>query len=504
MFGTFKRTAWLLGAFVLLCSLHLWLYANMPEARRNWGWPSIVMRNWHEQGFWHWGGKLVSNAGGLDAGETPFVYPGHQPYFLFLPYCLKELPGAAGGNGLLYDFAIVLAVFAGLVRLFGTGVRGVALAFATCLSPGFFANVADIDTIGFPALMGIAVMAFVGGCLTQTKEKSPWRVISLGMVLVYMLMNWSTLFSLCIAAVYVWAVRPDWKSLGTYLGAGLLAGLAVFAVSILSRHESGATSGDFWNAYLWGPAGYSGTGMTWGKAVVRIFGVNVIAWLPLALVAPALLAGNGRGLRWRLAPLPLIAAIVIVLGLRNYNAHHPWNTVSMIGLGLLFSLELLVAPDCPAPPAPRRGWIAAAAVCSLLFCVAWHALDKFNTREINALHALIFEHTPRHCLIVLAEDPQVRGATDVKEFGSLMDRKMITAAEWEGRRAEIERSGREVFVLGHDASLPNTRLIAQSRCATGWDDRIMAAMFDCYRSTISRRPAAERLVFFSEYRLYRF
>jgi len=92
----FKRTAWLLGAFVLLCGLHLWLYANMPEARRNSGWPSIVMRNWHEQGFWHLGGKLVNNAGGLDAGEIPFVYPGHRPYFLILPYWLKELPGAGG------------------------------------------------------------------------------------------------------------------------------------------------------------------------------------------------------------------------------------------------------------------------------------------------------------------------------------------------------------------------------------------------------------------------
>jgi hypothetical protein len=504
MFGIFKRPACLLGVFVLLCSLHLWLYANMPEARRNWGWPSIVMRNWHEQGFWHLGGKLVSNAGGLDSGEAPSVYPGHRSYFLILPYWLKELPGAAGGNGLLYDFAIVLATFAGLLRLFGTGIRGVAMAFATCLSPGFFANVADIDTIAFPALMGIAVMAFVGGCLTQTKEKSPWRGISLAMVVVYMLMNWSTLFSLCIAAVYVWAVRPDWKSLGTYFGVGLLVGLAVFAVSILSRHESGTTSGDFWNGYLWGPAGYTGTGMTWGKAVVRIFGVNVIAWLPLALVAPALLASNGRGPRWRLAPLPLIAAIVMVLGPRNYIANHPWNVVSVIGLGLLFSLELLIAPDRLAQPAPRRGWIAAAAAGSLLFCVAWHALDKFNVREFNALHALVYENTPRHSLIVLADDPQPQGNTDVEGLAGGLDRKVITAAEWESRRAEIERSGKEVFVLGHEASLPHTRLVAESRCPASWDARIMVPLFNFYRSTISRRPARERLVYFSEYRLYRY
>ena len=500
----FKRTAWLLGAFVLFCCLHLWLYANMPEARRNCGWPSIVMRNWHEQGFWHLGGKLVNNAGGLDAGETPFVYPGHRPYFLILPYWLKELPGAAGGNGLLYDFAIVLATFAGLLRLFGTGVRGVVAAFATCLCPGFFANVAEVDTIALPALVGIAVMAFVGGCLTQTKEKSPWRVVSLVLVVVYMLMNWSTLFSLCVAAVYVFAISPDWKRLGTFFGVGLLVGLAVFVVSMVSRHGSGATSGDFWNGYLWGPAGYSGTGMTWGKAVVRIFGVNVIAWLPLALVAPALLASNGRGPRWRLAPLPLIAAIVVVLGLRNYIAHHPWNAVSIIGLALLFSIELLIGPDRPAQPVPRRGWIAAAAIGSLLFCIAWHELDKFNRRGANALHALVFENTPRHSLIVLADDPHPRGNTETNRLAEDLDRKVVTAAEWEHNRAELERNGREVFVLGHEASLPNTRLVAESRYGVSWADRIMVPLFDFYRSTISRRSALERPDYFSEYRLYRY
>jgi hypothetical protein len=329
-------------------------------------------------------------------------------------------------------------------------------------------------------------------------------MVSLVMVVVYMLMNWSTLFSLCVAAVYVFALRPDWKSLGTYFGVGLLVGLAVFAMSIASRHASGTTSSGFWNSYLWGPAGYSGSGMNWSKAVVRIFGVNMIAWLPLALVVPALLAGNGRGPRWRLAPLPLITAIIMVLGLRNYNAHHPWNSVSVIGLGLLFSLELLIAPDRLAQPAPRRGWIVAAAACSLLFCVAWHALDNFNKREFNALHALVFENTPRHSLIVLADSLQPQQTTNVLEIAEVFDRKVITAAEWESRRAEIEQSGREVFVLGHEASLPNTRLVAQSRCVAGWADRVMVPMFDFYRSTISRRPARERPVYFSEYRLYRF
>ncbi len=164
---------------------------------------------------------------------------------------------------------------------------------------------------------------------------------------------------------------------------------------------------------------------------------NAIAWLPLALVALALLAGKAGALL-----APGAAAVdprdIMVLGLRNYNAHHPWNAVSIIGLGLLFSLELLIAPDCLAQPASRRGRLVAAAACSLLFCVAWHALDNFNKREFNALHALVFENTPRHSLIVLADSLQPQGTTNMQEVALGLDRKEITAVEWESRRAEIE------------------------------------------------------------------
>jgi hypothetical protein len=232
--------------------------------------------------------------------------------------------------------------------------------------------------------------------------------------------------------------------------------------------------------------------------------VNVIAWLPVALVGLALLAGNGRGLRWRLAPLPLITAIVMVLGPRNYNATDPWGAAPIIGLGLLLSLELLMAPDRVVQPVSRCRWLVAAAVISLLFCGVWHSLDRFNRRNANALHSLIFENTPRHSLIVLADDPRPQWDRNMVVFEELLDRKVLWAAEWESRRAEIERSGREVFVLGHETTLPGTRLVAQSRNTESRADRIMAPLFDYYRSKIYRRPAGELQLYFSEYCLYRF
>ncbi len=91
-----RRIAWPAAASFLLCGIHLWIYATLPEARKERGWPAIVMRNWHDYGLSQVGCQLLANPGGLDPGETPFIYPRHQPYFLLLPYGLKEICPATG------------------------------------------------------------------------------------------------------------------------------------------------------------------------------------------------------------------------------------------------------------------------------------------------------------------------------------------------------------------------------------------------------------------------
>ncbi len=106
--------------------------------------------------------------------------------------------------------------------------------------------------------------------------------------------------------------------------------------------------------------------------------------------------------------MPLLAALTAEFAMRNYYAHHPWGAVAIIGLGALFSLELLTAPD--DAPVSRRlpaGLLLGGrpGAAGLLYCVAWLALDEFNNREFNNLHEIVFEHTPRHGLIVLADNP---------------------------------------------------------------------------------------------------
>src|ERR1700722_10114174 len=47
------------------------------------GWPTNVIRNWQEYGFFNLHGKLVYNAGGSDVSAHPQVYGGMSPVSLY-------------------------------------------------------------------------------------------------------------------------------------------------------------------------------------------------------------------------------------------------------------------------------------------------------------------------------------------------------------------------------------------------------------------------------------
>jgi hypothetical protein len=503
--GSTKQNAGLIVVFLLLCSLHLWGYAHLPKARTqsDGAYASIVLHNWHEYGYWHQHGQLVANPGGLNAGEKPFIYPGHRPYLLLVPYWFRELPGAAGGNGLLYDFVMVMVTFAGAISLFGTGARGILLAFIICLCPGFIYSLISIDLTSFPELLGLAVLPFVAGRLADSSGKQAGRVLALVVMVLFMLLNWSTVFSLFVMAVYLGARRPEqWKKLAIFLGIAAAVGLAVVAISLVSRHQPGQGFGHFWNAYLWGPLGYDLNGMTLGKAIVRISAVSVIAWLPLAAGGVVLWFRNGSGERWRWSPLPLVAAIIMVLVIRNHSAHHPWVATCIIGLGLLFSLELLIAPRPVSRPAFSSMGIAMAAAFALVYCAGWTALDEFNTRTYNSLYALVAQNTPRHSFIVVTDSLTEDGKMDPETLSIQVDRKVLSAGDWESQKDDIARSGTKVFFLTHGNLPPGARPVAESQCQAKWTDRFFTPLFDFYRNKISRRAQGDRKVYFEEYRLY--
>jgi hypothetical protein len=497
--GGRRLMPWLV--FAAVAALHLYFYTHLSETRRDGGWPSIVLRNWHDYGYWQMHGQLVVNSGGLDSGEEQFICPGHRPTFLIPAYWLKELPGAAFHDGALYDFALLGATFAAMLALFGANWRGLLLGAVVCFTPGFISNVSDINPIGTPALLGLAVMAFAASRFARMENDISIGIAALAVVLAYMIFNWSTLFMLGIAAVYVFCKRADWKTSAAFFLPPLLVGLIVLAVSMhdKSAANTSAGGGDFWNAYLWGPLGYDRSGMTFGKAFVRITAVNIVAWLSLAIAGFVVVIVNGLGDKWRRAVWPLLAGVAAVFALRNYNAHHPWNAVCEIGLGLLFSIELLTDSAPLAFPKWRRFATGAALAFALAYVVAWLALDAYNGRNSVVLRELVVNNTPRNALVVVAGALVPVGDATMKEYSEVFDRHLVALDAW-----DRQTTNREVFVLTHETLPDGATLVAQSHAAPAGADKIIGPLFDFYRTKISRRAPGNRKDYYDDYQLGKF
>jgi hypothetical protein len=493
------------GVFLLVLTFHLVFYLHQPEVRRDNGWCTIVMHNWREYGYGQLNGQLVANPGGMEAGEKPFIYPRHRPTFLIIPYLLKELPGQAMDDGLLYDAAMLAMLFAGVMSLMGVTTRGMVTAAALCLTPGVFNNIMNVDTISTPALVGVAAMCFVCGIFRREGVSLWLRGLACVVLAVYMTLNWSSLFTLGVAAVFVLCGFERWKRfVGHFVAAGVV-GLVVLVISLHHNDSTTATGGTFWNSYLWGPLGYDGSGMNFSKAFVRISAVNLIAWLPLVLAGLALVYVNGLGKYWTRAVWPVLAGVAAVFAMRNYNAHHPWGAVCIIGLGLVLGIELLVGQE-PGAASAKRKWLPAALVAGLMvYLVAWLAGDQFNSRSALPVDQMVADHTGRHSLVVIVDGllPNTPVPADLEQYQEEFDRKLMILEGSQLATTNLTDGKRDVYLLTHETSnFPGAKLVATSQITSSWAGKIMVPLFDFYRNRISRRAAGNRKTYYDEYQLY--
>ena len=203
----------------------------------------------------------------------------------------------------------------------------------------------------------------------------------------------------------------------------------------------------------------------------------------------------GFGEKWRRTAWPLVAAIAAVFLLRNYNAHHPWSAVCEIGLGLLFSLELLTASQPLAFPKWQRGATVATVAFTVMLAMSWMALDDSNNRSFNSLKSLVAKNTPRHAVIVMDGSLLPAGETPLPDFSERFDRRLVTPETWSHLT-----NGEEIFLLTRTNLPDGAALVAESHLAPATADRILFPLLDFYRTKISRR-AGDREEYFGGYQL---
>ena len=463
------------------------------------------MNNWHDYGILPLKGQLVANPGGIQQAEAWQVYPGHRPTLLYLPYLLKGEANPATFRAGLYQAGMFLIMVIGMQALFGYGYRGVIAALFLTLCPGYILNLNRIDTISYPAVLGISIMGIAGSILAK-KEISRTQMGGIFLLVgAFLLTNWSAAFSLGILVPYLLVKNPQIsrRLLAFLVPVGIIA-VAVLFVSMSSRTHEGATGGSFWNSYLFGPAGYDGSGMNWSKALLRISVVNVVAWLPLVGLGAVFAKRYGfqRSHRF-VAFLPLVAAIFTVLLMRNYHAHHPWGATSFIGLGLLLTLELLTSPgNGTEEKSPARNWCQVGIfMLAVIYCLIWMGTYQNNTKEITSLGRLI-DHTERNSTIITS-DAWVPKEFQGRDFSLMMDRKFVPLEEWKHDNLAIRAKTGAVYLISPSPEPTRGEPFAQSSLPSSLAGRYSEKMLNFYRSNISRRSAADRINFYPEYYLYK-
>lgn len=159
----------------------------------------------------------------------------------------------------------------------------------------------------------------------------------------------------------------------------------------------------------------------------------------------------------------------------------------------------MLTADAPlAFPKWQRLTTVVTVAFTLLYAVAWMALDDFNTRSFTVLRALVSQNTPRHALIVV-DSLLPAGNANLKDFQESFDRKLVALEDW-----DHQAGGREVFLLTHTNLPDGVTLVAESHLAPAGADKIIAPLFDFYRTKISRRAPGNRREYFDDYQLGKF
>jgi hypothetical protein len=461
-----------------------------------WGWPTNVVRNWQEFGFFNLHGKLVTNVGGFEATTRPEIYGGMSPISLYPVYFATAVFSWTGLDTLSFHILLAAAIFWASRNLMGRDNFAMLAAAAAILCPGYLRWPKLFDPNTLAALPVLPFAAIVLAILKKPKFTPGLAVGLIVLTLAFMSLNWTTAW-VCGPLIFLLLGMSGLNRRGliTLIVVMVIGVPLVVAVSFAAKfgsHTAGAGSigpGQIIAGYTWGSAGY-GVGTSTGRAFLRLAFVNGVGLFPLWLMfiyAVARRIRNGARLLWIMfAPLALTVANVIIM--RNYFGHHPWMAGPVLVVGLVFSLALLrISPPSQVANAPEGiSCKTVAAVTALCFVYGFAVLTFFRVNEMGLLTVvkLVREHTARSdTLVVLKSDSYLVPLVD--RLDEALDRHMVVVDNIEQAASESH------YVILSPVKLDGSlTLVAESNAsAHSW----MTGIADWFNRSISKRAPGDRM-----------
>jgi hypothetical protein len=409
-----------------------------------WGWPTNVIRNWQEFGFFNLHGMLVTNPGGFQAKTHPEVYKGMSPVFLYPVYFAAEIFSWTGLDTQAFHILLLAVVLWSLWRLLGRDNFAVIAAAVTVLCPGYLRWPKDFDPGALSVLPALPYAVLVLAILKKPKFTPALAAALFVLTLGFVSLNWTAAW-VCGASIFFFMARPGINRRGliflfVVMAIGILTvaamSFAVKAGSDMSGAGPKIGPGRIIAGYTWGNMGY-GEGLTTGRAFLRLAFVNGIGLFPLWLVflyAMACRIRSGAGLSWLMfAPLALTVSDVVIM--RNYFGHHPWMAGPVLLVGVVFSLVLLrTLPPGHAPEISGKIPFKIVLVLALLCFVYGFAVLTFlraNEEELLSLMHLVREDTARPDTLIIPKTDSVT-VPMVARLNESLDRHIIIVDDVKG------------------------------------------------------------------------
>jgi hypothetical protein len=495
----FKRLSFSLFAICAAMVLSTFIDDNL-----GWSWPTNVLRNWQEFGFFQLHGRMVYNPGGFDAIAHPETYGGMSPVCLYPVMFVTEAFGWTGLGTLAFHILLAIAVFWAIWRLTGRDNFALVAAAATIMCPGYLRWPKGLDP---NALSVLPVLPYAVFALALLKKPATIAV-QVGLIiltLAFMSLNWTTAWVCGPCILFLFAVPGvNRHSLITLIAVMIIAVPLVVLFSFAAKFghsvEQAASGGPLGilAGYTWGSAGY-GEGQPAARLFLRITFTNVVGLLPLWLILICALAQRIRaGARLSgliFAPLALAVADLVIM--RNYFGHHPWMAGPVLVVGGIFSLGTIrnTSPGYAQELPEKLSLKAVYATAFLAFFYGLAVLSFFraNEAQLLTLIKLVREHTLRSdSIVILKTDLEtVRVSSRLDEP---LDRHILVVNSVN----DLANPHQSIILTSIKLDQAGPLIAQTSAKSASW----LSKVADWFNRSISHRRSGDRLELADTYYLY--